>query len=263
MNSSFSTFLNEYQGSAATKKAYSVALSKFEKFLSNNEPTERKVEQFMLDLERKGLTSATVNLYLSAIRSYFLWRKKQAPPEKRGLFDLMVKGPKIHSKLPRMLPAENVSKITSACETPYETALVMTLFDGALRINELMGLQTSDIDSHKNLLRITQKGGDEAMVPVSEKTIKALKTFIGNREGLVFTGNYWAISRLLRKVANRAGVRDLHPHQLRHARAQSLRSQGIAIQDIQGFLRHKQITTTMRYAQIDPIELQKKIPRAF
>lgn len=183
--------------------------------------------------------------------------------EKRGLYDLMVKGPKVHRKLPQAPTTDQVAAILSVCKTPYERALVMTLYDGALRIAELMGLQVQDIDYANNLLKVTGKGGDEWRIPVGDKTLDALREYIGNRQGKVFPQPYWRLRYDLRRFGNHAGILGINPHQFRHARASDLSAKGVQIEYIQEFLRHKDINTTRRYIHLQPTELKKRLSKAF
>ncbi len=263
MLSSFTAFLKEYQASPLTLKAYRQSLEAFSQFLAGAEPTEAAVEQFMLGMEKKGLASASVNRHLSAVRAYFLWRKKKAPMSKRGNYDLMVKGPKVHNTLPPLVPAEEIRKLVAATRDDYEKALVMTLYDGALRISELMGLDVSDVYREQHQLRITRKGGDEAVIPVSEPTMRALLVYIGDRQGKVFPQKYWRLAEDLKRIAKRAKVPNIHPHLLRHARAQNLAEKDVPVAVAQELLGHKNIQTTMRYYRLNPRKLQKDLPNAF
>ena len=257
------TFIHEYEAAPLTKKSYRQTLDLFQRFLGQSEPTEEKVEEFMLKLQEDGLSSATINRHLSAIRAYFLWMKKKAPKERRADFDLIVRGPKMQRKLPPLRTDDNVKSIIATTKTPFERALVMTTYDGALRISELMNMQVDDVDIDGGYLKITRKGGEETRIPVSNVTVKALKKYIGNRKGKIFPQPYWRLNYEIKKLGNRAGIKKLTPHQLRHARASDLRRQGVALEDIQDFLSHKNIQTTLIYARLMPTELKRKIPSAF
>jgi site-specific recombinase XerD len=258
MNKTFETFIEEFQAAPLTKHAYEQNLKLFDRFLKGAEPDERKVEEYLFEMNNTGLSSATINQRLSAIRAYFLWRKKHAPKNKRGDWDLMIVGPKVHNKIPRLIPSAEILKVVVAAETDYERALTRTLYDAALRIRELMDLQVEDIDFKGMQIKITVKGSDEAWVPVGEKTIEALRKYIGNRQGKVFTQPYYQLNYDLKRLGNRAGVRNLNPQHLLYARAQDLRCQGVDVLDAKEFLRHKRIETTMRYYGTDPKQLNTK-----
>ncbi len=257
------TFIDGYEAAPLTKKSYRQTLGLFQRFLGQSEPTEEKVEEFMRKLQEDGLSSATINRHLSAIRAYFLWMKKKAPKERRADFDLIIRGPKMQRKLPPLRTDDNVKSIIATTKTLFERALVMTIYDGALRIAELMNMQAEDVDFDDGYLKITRKGGEETRIPVSNVTLKALKKYIGNRKGRIFTQHYWRLNYEIKKLGNRAGIKKLTPHQLRHARASDLRRRGVALEDIQDFLSHKNIQTTLIYARLMPTELKRKIPPAF
>lgn len=263
MNKSIATFIEDYEAAPLTKKSYRQTLGLFQRFLGQSNPTEEKVEEFMRKLQEDGLSSATINRHLSAIRAYFLWMKKKAPKEKRADFDLVIRGPKMQRKLPQLRTAKEVHNIVDKTETAFERALIMVIYDGALRIAELMNLKAGDIDFDDGYLKITRKGGEETRVPVSYMTLKALKKYMGNRKGRVFPEAYWRLNYEIRKLGNRAGIRKLTPHQLRHARASDLRRQGVALEDIKDFLGHLQLQTTLIYARLMPSDLKKRLPTAF
>jgi len=256
-------FISELDASPKTKTAYDQTLRLFQSFLGDREPSEELVEEFLRFLADSGKATSTQNRHLSAIRTYFNWLKKKAPKEKRAEYDLMVRGPKIHRKLPRILTREQVGKMVHAAENPFERALVMTIYDGALRIGELMQLDAEDIDWAEGYITITRKGGEETRLPLGEEALRALKTYADGRQGRLFPQAYWELHKALRSVAYRAGLKGVTPHLLRHARASSLRQHGIPLEDIRDFLGHRQFQTTLLYASIMPSELKKRIPPAF
>ena len=260
---SIAKFIDEYQVAPLTQKAYRQTLELFSRFVNGSQPSEEKVKEFINQLEKDGLSTASVNRHLSAIRAYFLWMKKKSPKEKRADFDLIVRGPKVQRKLPQLLSAEEVKSIVEIAETPFERALIMTIYEGALRIAELMNLKVEDIDFDGGFLKVTRKGGEETRIPVSDKTLTALRKHIGRRHGQVFTQPYWRLHYEIGRLGNKAGIRKLTPHQLRHARASDLSRQGVALEDIKDFLGHAQYQTTLIYARLMPAELKRRLPTAF
>ena len=264
MQKSFEQFIKEFQAADLTKRAYEKNLALFDRFLKGKEPDERKVEEYMLDMEGRGSGFCHRKSASFGDQGLFpLAQKTRDPGETRILGILMIRGPKVHNKIPRLIASEEVKAVVAAAGTDYERALIMTIYDAALRIKELMGLLVEDINFKDMEIKITGKGGDEALIPVGQETIEALRKYIGTRQGKVFPQPYYQLAYDLKRVANKAGVRKLHPHELRHARAQNLRDAGVKVEDAQEFLRHKNITTTMRYFRGDPSQLRKKINNAF
>lgn len=256
-------FINGYEASANTKKWYRQSLVKFQRFLGKRDTTEGAVEEFISQLHKDGLSASTICRHLAAIRTYFLWMKKQAPKEKRADYDLVVRGPKVQRKLPVYRTDANIKGMITAAKNPFERALVMLIYDCALRIEELMNIEARDIDYDGGYVKITRKGGMETRLPVSAETLAVVKRYIGRRKGKIFPEPYWKLNYEIKRIANRVGLRKFSPHQLRHARACDLRASGVSLEDIQEFLGHKNLDTTLIYARMMPSGLKNAIPAAF
>lgn len=56
---------------------------------------------------------------------------------------------------------------------------------------------------------------------------------------------------MLKKVAERAGVENVHPHRFRRTLATNLIKRGMTIQEVARVLGHEKIDTTMRYIYLD------------
>ncbi len=256
-------FINGYEAAPLTKLAYRRSLETLQRFLGKAEPTEEKIEEFKLQLHKEGQSPATICRHLSAIRTYFLFMKKRAPKEKRADYDLVVRGPKLQRKLPVYRTDENIKSMIAAAKKPFERSLVMLIYECALRIEELMNIEAHDVDFNGGYVKITRKGGEETRLPVGIETLNALKRYIGKRKGKIFPQPYWKLHYEIKRIANRAGLKKFTPHQLRHARACELRANDVPLEDIQEFLGHKNIQTTLIYARMMPSGLKKKIPSAF
>ena len=249
MNNSFDTFVNQFTASASTIKGYRDSLELFGRFLGDIEPTEAKVKEFQVRLENSGRKPATINRHLAPIRAYFHWMKNQLPPEKRE-WDLEVKGTKLQNKPIKRISPKDVLNIIACAETPYEKALTMTLYDGALKIKELMGLRVEDVDFKKKQLRIKLNHGNETeLVTLKENTLQGLKKFIGEGHGQLFSQPYYQINYDLKRMGNRVGIRRVNASQFRYARALDLWDNKVDPWDAMRFMRIKNISTMMRYYQ--------------
>ena len=85
----------------------------------------------------------------------------------------------------------------------------------------------------------------------------SLRTHLGSRtKGYVFESNRHtrysprAVQRIVKEAAERAGVeKKVTPHRLRASVATLLLDAGMPIDQVQKFLRHKNVTTTQIYAE--------------
>jgi site-specific recombinase XerD len=107
------------------------------------------------------------------------------------------------------------------------------------------------------VLRISRRGGRDALEPLSAPVERALDAYLGERSsGPLFVDDqgrrmYEAQAwRLVRRLARRAGLKSasqLSPHSLRHTFATSLDDAGVPLQDIQDAMGDADPRTTRRY----------------
>lgn len=55
---------------------------------------------------------------------------------------------------------------------------------------------------------------------------------------------------IIKRISNRAGIKSIHPHQLRHSYATHLINNGAPLEVIQSLLGHEKSETTKIYAQL-------------
>ncbi|MDP2973340.1 MAG: tyrosine-type recombinase/integrase, partial [Deltaproteobacteria bacterium] len=134
-------------------------------------------------------------------------------------------------------------------------------------------------DLHLGIVRVMGKGRKERIVPVGNKAIEALKTYLDRRgdpetEEPLFVNmrggrlTSRSVGRLTKKYTRASGiVRKVSPHSLRHSFATHLLDGGADIREIQEMLGHASLSTTQRYIHISPGKLMevydKAHPRSF
>lgn len=64
------------------------------------------------------------------------------------------------------------------------------------------------------------------------------------------------IRHILKEIAKRAGVNNVHPHRFRRTFATNLARRGMDIQEIQKLLGHSSIETTMQYVCVDDANIK-------
>jgi integrase len=110
-----------------------------------------------------------------------------------------------------------------------DEAVVCMLLDCGTRISELAGLDVGDVDMSVRMIRVMGKGRRPRDVPFGTRTARALDRYLRIRkrhpyadERGLWLGQRGAfgidgIDNLLRVLAERAGVSDMHAHRFRHS----------------------------------------------
>lgn len=156
---------------------------------------------------------------------------------------------------------------------PWDLLIEMGTWMG-LRPGELYGLGGHRINWLRREVHVTQVATREGLrdYPKSRKSFRTVpmprpgmvddlgKLFEGRpRDALAFTRpeggmveDSWFRHRVWVPALERAGVRPLPPRVMRHTAASWLVIAGVPLYDVQALLGHESITTTQRYAHLQP-----------
>lgn len=269
--------------SPATKRAYAADLRDF----FGEDLSPREVEQFVTlppaeiarllatykgDLLERGLTEATINRRLAAIRSLlkFCYRLGWSQTDGRSL----VEGERVVAyRDTRGVTAETVKKLFTAADTGDLTglrdlALLRLLCENALRRAEVCALSVGDFRPEQRLIYILGKGKGTQKEPetLSARAVEALETYLRaaghasdpeapllrnvdprpEYNGQRLTGD--GIYHIVRDLGARAGVPNLTPHKLRHtAITIALDLTDGNVRAVRDLSRHARLETLQRY----------------
>ena len=169
---------------------------------------------------------------------------------------------------------EKVAELVMKQEWPEAVRLLTLLellYGSGLRASEVVALPLAAVPRDAPFLTVTGKGGQQRMVPVSNRARLALSRWLGVRppgEGgavrMLFpsrgAGGHLTrvrLFQLLRDLAARAGIAPerVSPHVLRHAFATHLLEGGADLRVLQTLLGHADIATTQIYTHVDSARL--------
>lgn len=163
-------------------------------------------------------------------------------------------------KLPVVLSREEVRRMIDSTVNLKHRTLLMALYYGGLRLNEVRTLKWGDIDFDRDLIHLKKtKGGKERIVFLHERLkghLMMLRRIDG--EDTIFVsrnhgGKYSSrsIQLIVKGSAKRAGIeKSVTPHTLRHSFATHLLEGGVNILSIQRLLGHKNLKTTTIYTHV-------------
>jgi len=163
--------------------------------------------------------------------------------------------------LPVVMSPEEVVLFLDAAKPGRERTLLDVAYSCGPRLQELLGLQVTDIDSPRMVLHIRRgKGQKDRMVPLSPRLLEVLRAywracrprtflFPGAASGTPLTDG--TVQRLCHRTATRAGLsKRITPHTLRHSYATHLLEAGVDLLSVQALLGHSHFNTTAKYLHI-------------
>jgi tyrosine recombinase XerC len=271
-----------------TITAYKNDISGFYEFLNKNyqaiEPekcTKLILRDYFSFLQNSNLRRSSVIRKIEAVRSFFKYLALENLIEINPFTTLLT--PKRELRIPLFLSEEDVRKLFDIPEiTPRDRAMLEILYSCGLRISELVGLNSGDIDFISGVVRVWGKGNRERVVPVGDMSLNALKNYqktvrntfpaatraLEASRGLFLNKNGARISqRGARKAIGRwfkiAGfAKKISPHTLRHSFATHLLDRGADLRSVQEMLGHKSLATTQIYTHVTAESLKRVYDKA-
>lgn len=225
---------------------------------------------------------STIARKLSALRSFFKFLLKRGNlPESPAALILT---PKQDQSIPVYLPVDDMFRLLDAIDTGTllglrNRALFETLYSAGIRVSELTGLDTEDVDLTGRTVRVTGKGSRERMVPIGRKAAGAVRSYrerlkkekgIGVEEdGALFRNHRGgrltprSVARILEKIARQIGIAiPVSPHALRHSFATHMLDSGADLRVVQELLGHKSLSTTQKYTHVSIDRLMEAYDKA-
>jgi integrase/recombinase XerC len=219
---------------------------------------------------------------LSALRSFFRFLVKRGVISTNPAETVLT--PKRGRPVPNYLPVDDMFRLLDGMEGESVAALrnraiFETLYSTGVRVAELSGMDVGDVDFDSGFVRVIGKGNKERLVPVGEKALSCIRSYVerrgkGMRPGVsstepLFLNNRGgrlstrSIARLLDKVVQQLGI--LHPtspHGLRHTFATHMLDAGADLRVVQELLGHASLTTTQRYTHVSIDRLMEVYDKA-
>jgi len=292
----------EKNASPHTCRCYRRDLEGFQDFLKNSgmvlgpagkveiEKVDRlAIRKYLSFLHRKNRKSSIARK-ISTLRSFFKYLVREqvisSNPAKG------VSTPKVEKTLPTSLTVDEAFRLMESPKSISrksskgsrekglrDRAILELLYSSGLRVSELVGLNSSQLDLDLGIVRVMGKGRKERIVPVGGKAIEALGAYLEERGGVkgdepIFVNSLGgrltarSVGRLMKRYTRHSGIfRKVSPHSLRHTFATHLLDAGADIREIQEMLGHSSLSTTQRYTHISTGKLMevydKAHPRSF
>ena len=243
---------------------------------------------------KRGHDRGSVTRSLAALRSYFryLVTKGVVPPSplwKKGSRQSRALIPKAEKTLPRIMGKEEVEDLLTTPDDPEtkgkpkspalqlrDRAILEVLYATGLRVSELSGLDTKDVDMVRRRVRTVGKGSKEREVVFGRPAQEALDRYInegrpklgGRRTDALFLNKSGgrltkrSVQEMVKKYSMQSTDAKVHPHMLRHTFATHLLDGGADLRIVQELLGHSSPATTQIYTHVSLAQSRKEYLKA-
>lgn len=235
-------------------------------------------------LQKSGLKRTTIARKMASLRAFFRFLTREEILPANPL--MQVSTPKLEKRLPKVLSQDAAWALVQAPDTGTpagmrDRAMLELLYSSGLRVSELTGLDTGDIDLGVGYVRVLGKGAKERIVPVGSYAVKAVERYLA--EGRPHLDKNGGKPLFLNKSGGRLSARSVRnivdkyveqvsikykisPHTLRHSFATHLLDGGADLRSVQELLGHVKMSTTQIYTHVSREKLlsvyEKTHPRA-
>ena len=143
---------------------------------------------------------------------------------------------------------------------PWLRPLVQIAIETAMRQGELLALRWEHVDLKARTAHLEDtKNGESRTVPLSRRAGSILKALPRSPDGRVFPLTAQAVKLAWRRACLRAGIEDLHFHDLRHEAASRLGEKLSNVLELAAVTGHKDLRMLKRYYHPRAADLAKKL----
>jgi site-specific recombinase XerD len=194
------------------------------------------MKAFVADLLDSGAEPATARARQLGMRRFSVWLAEEGEIDDDPLLGL--KAPKLDAKVTDSLTDDELRRLIKACagkdlRDRRDEAIVRLMAETGMRAGELLDLTVADVDLERGLVTVVRgKGGKGRLAPFGPQTARAVDRYLRMRRThrLADTTALWlgdrgkgiayhGLRNTLQYRAEVAGIKDFHPHLMRHTAA--------------------------------------------
>lgn len=273
--------------SRLTVLKYESCLRLFEEYFKNLN-TELEWESVDADVIRdwmesmmdSGLTAATVNGRLSAVRSFYRFALKKGLVENDPAHTIT--GPKREKPLPKFIREKDMDRLLQpemwgdTYKDVCARTIILLFYETGMRVGELVMLDDEMVDLDNRQLKVTGKRNKQRIIPFGAELEQALRDFVRLRDeqvertekGFFVTekGQRVTYEQVRRMVKNHLGrvttQQKRTPHVLRHTFATTMLNHEAGLESVKQLLGHESLATTEIYTHTTFEQLKKVYEKA-
>lgn len=256
----YDAYLKEKAPAFASPERVSDAWKRLKPYFASRQPehiTRQLCREYAKERRRVGAKDATILKELATLRAIVRWQDPRTP----AVFEMPAAPP----PRDRHLSREEYNRLLAACLVPHLRLFVQLAIATAGRSTALFELTWDRVDFKRGLIQLGGKVKGKkgrATVPMTETVRMELE------KAILAARTEYAIEyadrpvRHIRKAfkgaCERAGLKDVTPHTLRHTAAVWMAESGVPMSEISAYLWHADSRITERvYVKYSPDYLRK------
>lgn len=231
-------------------------------------------------LQERGLDVSSIARHVATIRVFCRFLESTGRLETNPA-ELLTQPVRWH-RLPNVMAHDEIKKLIAAPDPddPHalrDIAMMELMYAAGLRASEVARLEVGWMHFDLGVVRVFGKGSKERIVPFGKPAQDAAQHYLQElrpklhrddkpTDRLLLSRTGSPITRvvvwqIIKRHARHAGLRDVHPHVLRHSFATHLLAGGADLRVVQELLGHSNINTTQIYTHVDRSYLKQVVAK--
>ena len=189
--------------------------------------------------------------------------------------------PALRVKVPRHLlvplSRDQITKLFGSFHTARDLSVAALMLFSGLRSRETLSLKLRDVDLLGEEIRVSGKGDRDRILPLAPYVRRVLCSYLelerpATAHDILFVNlkgpargkplSPAGLRQLFRYHRKRSGIRDAHPHRLRHTFAADMVREGMSLPVLMRLMGHTSIEMTMRYVNLSAEDVRGEFERA-
>lgn len=249
---------------------------------SPEDVTARMLADHLQSLHRdRDLQPSSISRHLSTIRTFFRYLEAEKRIERNPAAPLVP--PTRWKRLPGVMTPKQMRRLLEAASPDSgrlwmrDRAMLELMYAAGLRASEVGAVRFHEYKETLGVVLVHGKGNRERLVPVGVPAREAIGQYVehlypeltrfddGRDDRRLLLSNTGrplervAVWQIVRRLARKAGMDNIHPHMLRHSFATHLLAGGADLRVVQELLGHADIATTQIYTHVDRSRLKSVV----
>ena len=249
---------------------------------SPEEVTARILADHLQSLHReRDLQPSSISRHLSTIRTFFRYLEAEKRIDRNPAAPLVP--PTRWKRLPGVMSPKQMRLLLEAASPDSgrlwlrDRAMLELMYAAGLRASEVGAVRFHEYKETLGVVLVHGKGNRERLVPVGVPARDAIRQYVedlypeltrfedGRDDRRLLLSNTGrplervAVWQIVRRLAKKAGMDNVHPHMLRHSFATHLLAGGADLRVVQELLGHADIATTQIYTHVDRSRLKSVV----